>query len=143
MTAVPAASSEAALTRMKQQRQRDTEPELALRRELHQRGRRYRVQVPVVDARRRHDIVFSSARVVVEVRGCFWHGCPLHGTSPKANSKWWQDKIAANQRRDLDTARRLADAGWTLIVVWEHENAKTAADVVETVLDSISTRLAK
>ena len=134
MTAAPGASSTAALTRMKRQRQRDTKPEMALRRELHKRGRRYRVQVPIMDNRRRHDIVFISARVVVEVRGCFWHGCPLHGTSPKANSEWWRTKIEANRRRDLDTERRLTDAGWKLLVVWEHEDPCHAADAVEKAL---------
>ena len=136
MTGVPTASSEAALTRMKRQRQRDTKPEMAIRRELHQRGRRYRVHLAVFDKRRRHDIVFSSSRVVVDVRGCFWHGCPIHGTMPKEHSKWWRDKIEANQRRDLDTERRLADAGWKLVVVWEHDDPTSAADEIEVELES-------
>ncbi|MEY4373820.1 MAG: hypothetical protein RL219_2589 [Actinomycetota bacterium] len=67
---------------MQLQPSRDTAPELALRRELHRRGLRYRVHMPILDGRRKHDIVFSGAGVVVEVLGCFWHRCPQHSTSP-------------------------------------------------------------
>lgn len=130
-TAPPPASSPAALARMVRQRRRDTGPELALRRELHGRGLRYRVNVPIIDKRRRHDIVFAGARVVVEVRGCYWHGCPTHGTRPKANSEWWAAKLGANEARDADTARRLREAGWSLIAVWEHEAPAVAAEKIE------------
>ena len=120
---------------MQRQRSCDTVPELALRKELHGRGLRYRLHVTVVDRRRRHDIVFTKPKVVVEVRGCFWHGCPEHGTSPKANASWWAEKLATNRRRDEDTALRLAEAGWTLVVVWEHEDAVVAADRVAAAIE--------
>jgi len=117
---------------MTRQPSRDTKPELALRRELHRRGLRYRVQQRLLpDARRTVDIVFSGPRVAVDVRGCFWHGCPEHWTRPKANRAWWEDKIAANRARDADTDDRLREAGWTVLVVWEHEDAAAAADRVE------------
>jgi len=120
---------------MQNQRRTDTGPELALRRELHHRGLRYRLHVPIVDARRCHDIVFASAKVVVEVRGCFWHSCPEHRSSPKANATWWADKLAAKRRRDKDTARRFGKAGWSLVVVWEHEDPSVAADRVQRLVD--------
>lgn len=127
----PAATDDATRLRMERQARRDTGPERALRSELHRRGLRYRVQVSLVDRRRKHDIVFTRAKVVVEVRGCFWHGCPDHGTLPKANRDWWAEKIEANRRRDEDTDERLAAAGWTVIVVWEHDDPVAAADRVE------------
>lgn len=133
---VPPASNEAALRRMVRQARADTAPELALRQELHRRGLRYRLHAAVVDRRRRHDIVFTRTKVVVEVRGCFWHGCPRHGTLPKANARWSADKLAANQLRDLDTARRLKEAGWKLVVVWEHEDCVRAADRIERALSA-------
>ena len=74
------ASSPGVRSRMQQQPSRNTTPELALRSELHRRGLRYRVHVPILDGRRKHDIVFTKAGVVVEVLGCFWHRCPKHGT---------------------------------------------------------------
>ena len=130
-TSNPAASSPAALARMQRQSQKDTAPELALRRELHRRGLRYRTHFAVIDQRRKHDIVFLGPRIVVEVRGCFWHGCSLHGTEPKKNADWWATKLGENRRRDADTERRLRTAGWTLVTVWEHETAEEAADAVE------------
>src|SRR5579875_2994608 len=71
------ASSPAVRGRMQLQRTRDTAPELAIRRLLHARGLRYRVDVsPLPGLRRRADIVFGPAKVAVFVDGCFWHGCP-------------------------------------------------------------------
>lgn len=115
--------------------QRDTAPEIALRRELHARGLRFRVDRAVLpDRRRRVDIVFGPARVAAMIDGCFWHGCPTHGTSPKANASFWRDKITTNQRRDRDTNLRLAEAGWLVVRVWEHEDPVLAADRIETVV---------
>jgi DNA mismatch endonuclease (patch repair protein) len=111
---------------------RDTAPEIALRRELHARGLRFRVDRPVLsDRRRRIDIVFGPRRVAVLVDGCFWHGCPQHATQPTANSDYWRDKIRANIERDRDTDERLAREGWHVIRVWEHEDPRVAADRVE------------
>ncbi len=111
---------------------RDTKPEIELRRLLHARGLRYRVDRSVLPGvRRRADIVFPSARVVVFVDGCFWHGCPEHVTWPKSNAEFWRQKIEANRSRDRDTDDRLAAAGWRSIHVWEHEDAAPAADRVE------------
>lgn len=113
---------------MQATRRRDTAPELALRRELHRRGLRYRVDVvlPVLP-RRRMDIVFSRARVVVLVDGCFWHGCPTHGTVAQQNAAFWAAKILANRARDADTDERLRRDGWEVLRVWEHEAPDRAA----------------
>jgi DNA mismatch endonuclease, patch repair protein len=120
---------------MQATRSRDTGPELALRRELHRRGLRYRVDAPVIPGlRRRADLVFTRARVTVFVDGCFWHGCPQHATTAKSNTAFWAAKIAANQARDADTTRRLRDAGWTVVRIWEHETAAAAANHVQAVL---------
>lgn len=126
---------------MRRQKRCNTAPELALRQELFHRGLRYRVNVSVFDRRRRHDIVFTKAKVVVEVRGCYWHRCPQHGTMPKANADWWAEKLAANRLRDADSARRLGKAGWVLVVVWEHEDPIKAADRVEGTLRNIDLRV--
>lgn len=118
---------------------RDTPHELALRRELHRRGLRYRVDVrPVPSIRRRADVVFTRARVAVFSDGCFWHGCPEHVNWPKANAQWWQDKIATTKRRDRDTDERLRAHGWTVVRVWEHENPSAAAELVEAVVRAAS-----
>jgi DNA mismatch endonuclease (patch repair protein) len=114
---------------------RDTKPELELRRALFARGLRYRVDAPILPAaRRRPDIVFGTAKVAVFVDGCFWHGCPDHATWPKANEAFWREKISTNQLRDRDTDRRLTEAGWLVVRIWEHEDADLAAARLEKIV---------
>ena len=111
---------------------RGTQPELALRRELHDRGLRFRVQMKVPGNNRRTiDVAFTRVQLAVYVDGCFWHGCPAHHTRPRSNPEWWQWKIERNRTRDRETDRQLVDAGWTVIRAWEHEPAGEAADRVE------------
>ncbi|PRY36395.1 very short patch repair endonuclease [Umezawaea tangerina] len=122
------ATTEAVRARMSKQRSRDTEIEVALRRELHRLGLRYRVhRRPVRAVRREADVVFGPSKVAVFVDGCFWHGCPEHGTWPKRNSEFWRAKIETNRARDANTDLVLADAGWLSVRVWEHEAAEAAA----------------
>src|SRR5262245_16897691 len=123
----PIASSATIRRRMQVTRRRDTPAELALRTELGRLGLRYRIDAsPIPGTRRRADVVFRRAHVAVFVDGCFWHGCPLHGTWPKKNARWWRQKIETNRRRDADTDRQLVEAGWSVVRVWSHD------DVVET-----------
>jgi DNA mismatch endonuclease (patch repair protein) len=131
--AVP--SSSGASDRMSRTGRRDTKPELELRRQLHARGLRFRIDRAVLtDRRRRADIVFGPARVVVFVDGCFWHGCPDHATWPAQNAEFWREKIETNRLRDRDTDQRLAHAGWKVVHVWEHEDPAAAADRIERVV---------
>lgn len=118
---------------MQMQRSKDTAPEVRLRRALHRLGLRYRLHVPLLPGvRRTADIVFGPARVVVDVRGCFWHACPEHGGRPTQNAEWWHSKLGRNVQRDEETAALLQAAGWHVMVVWEHEDVDTAADRVAT-----------
>jgi len=107
---------------------RDTKPELNLRRELHGRGFRYRVQMKVPGNNRRTiDVAFTRARLAVFVDGCFWHGCPEHHVLPRTNPAWWTWKVDRNIERDRDTDRLLHEAGWAVVRVWEHEDAVVAS----------------
>jgi len=122
---------------MTRQRRRDTKPEIQLRRALWHRGLRYRVdRAPLKNLRRRADILFGPAKVAIYVDGCFWHSCPEHASIPKANRQWWIDKLEANVRRDRDSDRQLADAGWLAIRIWEHEDMEEAALKIIRVLES-------
>lgn len=136
MSAKVAPSRPEVSRRMKRVRQRNTSAELAIRRELHARGLRYRIQVLVLTKPRRvADIAFGGLRVAVFVDGCFWHGCPWHATWPKRNAEFWRAKILANQQRDRDTDKRLRAEGWRVIRAWAHEPATRVAAKVATVVE--------
>src|SRR3954447_24978979 len=96
--------------RLQRQRRASTKPELDLRRELHRRGLRFRINHPELPGR--PDIAFTRARVAVFVDGCFWHRCPKHGTLPRNNRDWWQAKLDRNVARDRAKDAALADLGW-------------------------------
>ena len=122
---------------MSKQRSRDTGPERAIRSRLHAVGLRYRVhRRPVAGVQREADIVFGGAKVAVFVDGCFWHGCPEHGTWPANNADWWRAKIEGNRERDRDTDDRLAEAGWVVVRVWEHENPDAAVGRIVEVVEA-------
>ncbi|MGX5691744.1 hypothetical protein ACWKWA_01010 [Dermacoccus abyssi] len=70
--------------------------------------------------------MFGPAKVAVFVDGCFWHGCPEHGSIAKANADFWSAKIERNRARDADTDARLAGAGWTVVRIWEHTPLRRA-----------------
>lgn len=126
------ASSPAVRQRMQRQQTRDTSAELAVRRILHRMGLRYRVDSPPMKGlRRRADVVFGPSKVAVFIDGCFWHGCPDHGSrTTTANPDYWADKVAKNKARDSDTDATLTAAGWSVIRAWEHEEAETVARLV-------------
>ena len=121
---------------MQGNRSQDTKPELRLRSALHRIGLRYRVRLPVSvgGIRTRPDVVFTRRRVAVFVDGCFWHRCPDHATSPKANSGYWAAKLDRNVTRDRRVDAALDHAGWAVVRVWEHEPADEAATRVAAVL---------
>lgn len=103
---------------MKAIRHRDTKPELLVRKALHARGFRYRLNVRELPGT--PDIVFTKYRSVIFVHGCFWH---KHDCSffkmPKTRSEFWSDKINGNVRRDRNALEALEKLGWRCLVVWE------------------------
>ena len=117
--------------RLQRQGRRDTKPELKIRSLLHRRGLRYRVdRKPLPDHRFRADIVFGPTKVAVFIDGCFWHGCPEHGTLPKNNREWWQAKLLANVQRDRRTNEALLAGGWLPMRFWEHESPEAVANAI-------------
>lgn len=80
---------------------------------------RHRIVVPSEfavpgDRRRRIDIAFTRHKIAVFVDGCFWHRCPAHYVSPKANADFWEIKTRGNAERDAETTAKLTTAaGWS------------------------------
>jgi DNA mismatch endonuclease, patch repair protein len=123
---------------MRANRRTDTKPEMALRRELHRQGYRYRkdYRLDLSGARVRPDIAFTGRRVAVFVDGCFWHCCPQHGSQPANNTWYWQPKLARNVERDRAADAALVAAGWSVVRVWEHESLEAAVALVVAALGS-------
>lgn len=99
--------------------QKDTKPEVIVRRILHALGYRFRLYRR--DLPGSPDIVLPKHRTAIFVHGCFWHrheGC-AKATFPKTRQKFWKDKFDANKARDQKAIVALQDLGWTVHVVWE------------------------
>ncbi len=98
--------------------QKNTGPEMKLRRSLHKIGLRYRLHDKSLPGS--PDIVFPRFRAVLFVHGCFWHrhGCKAT-TTPATNVDFWRKKFDENIARDQRHSEALQNAGWRVAVVWE------------------------
>ena len=100
-------------------RDKDTQPELSLRKALHARGFRYRLHGKSLPGK--PDLVFPKHRALCFVHGCFWHchpGCN-RATTPQTHTDFWETKFASTVARDQRNRTRLLEAGWRVAVVWE------------------------
>lgn len=112
---------------------RDTGPELLLRKALHRLGFRYRIGPKNLPGK--PDLAFPSRRKAVFVHGCFWHGHSCrYGSLPKSRLAYWEPKIQANRKRDRKQRRALRHLGWSNAVVWECSLKKNVGREVERVL---------
>lgn len=70
----------------------------------------------------RPDFTFSGSKLTVFVDGCFWHGCTIcsRNLKPSTNRQFWSEKIVTNRRRDRRANRKLREAGWHVLRIWEH-----------------------
>jgi DNA mismatch endonuclease (patch repair protein) len=111
-------------------RTKDTAPETALRRALWAVGLRgWRCHPKNVPGR--PDIAWIGRRVAVFTDGAFWHGHPDYYRGQ--SGRFWDEKIARNRRRDVDVNAALADAGWTVVRLWDFEIARDLPSCVERV----------
>lgn len=104
---------------MKQVRSKDTEPELIIRRHLHNMGYRFRLHRK--DICGCPDIVLPKYKTVIFVNGCFWHqhtGCN-RSKMPEANREFWINKLNNNKLRDKRNYRKLQKQGWKVIIIWQ------------------------
>lgn len=103
-------------------KQKDTGPELVVRKLLYGHGYRYRLHRR--DLPGRPDIALGPKRKAIFVHGCFWHGhdCP-RGRLPKSKLNYWGPKIARNKERDRSKQRELEELGWDVLTIWQCELA--------------------
>jgi DNA mismatch endonuclease, patch repair protein len=111
--------------------QRDTGPEMLLRRELHRIGLRYRLHERNLPGS--PDLVFPRFRAVLFVHGCFWHaheGCKF-AKPPSTRVNFWAEKFEANVKRDKSNNEALFAIGWRVLLVWECAIKKRYKDKME------------
>lgn len=116
-------------------RSRDTQPELALRRELFKRGvRGWRCHPKAIPGK--PDIAFRNRRLAIFVDGCFWHGHPDYFTPGKSGA-YWDAKIARTQERDKLNNATLADQGWRVIRFWDFDVERDLDRCAEVVIEAL------
>ncbi|MPN56471.1 Very short patch repair protein [bioreactor metagenome] len=109
-------------------RNKNTKPELVVRRFLHKNGFRFRLHRK--DLPGHPDIVLPKYRTVIFIHGCFWHrheGCK-RCTTPATNVDFWQRKFTTNIERDKNAREALEKCGWRVIIIWECELKVLLAD---------------
>jgi DNA mismatch endonuclease (patch repair protein) len=106
---------------MSRVRGKGTSPEIKVRSLTHRLGYRFRLHRKELPGK--PDLVFPSRKKVIFVHGCFWHGhdCPRGKRIPKANSRYWIEKMRKNIERDAKNQVELQSLGWNVLVVWECE----------------------
>lgn len=94
--------------------------------ELWKRGHRYR---RYRDLPGKPDLAFAGAGLAVFVDGDFWHGRvlvelgadALKDSLKTAKRDWWVAKIGQSVTHDRRVDDALADLGWRVCRVWEHD----------------------
>lgn len=104
---------------MSQIKNKNTKPELLVRRFLHASGYRYKLHDKKIPGK--PDLVFTRLKTAIFINGCFWHGhagCKYF-VVPKTRTDWWMNKITTNVANDQKNLFLLKLLGWKAIVVWE------------------------
>lgn len=110
---------------MSKVKSKNTTPEIKVRKLLYSLGYRFRLHKKNLPGT--PDIVLSKYKTAIFVNGCFWHGCPLCKRSknyPKSNSEYWDKKLKANLKRDIEVISSLNALNWKTLVIWECETKK-------------------
>lgn len=125
--------------------QKNSKAEVALRRELHRRGLRYRVHRRGLPGT--PDIVFPREMVAIFVDGDFWHGRRLREADGEVwfekkfrqRPEYWRQKLERNIARDARDTATLRASGWLVMRLWEgdilRDMNKAATDVQTVVLE--------
>jgi DNA mismatch endonuclease (patch repair protein) len=84
------------------------------------------------------DFTFRRSRLVVFIDGCFWHRCPACNWMPTSNTDYWLPKLERNVSKDREADRDLAERGWTVIRIWEHQLKKQPDEVIRSIQNALN-----
>lgn len=115
---------------------KDSQIEIMLRKELWQRGLRYQKNSKKVFGK--PDIVFLSKKLAVFCDSEFWHGYDWENKKNdiKSHREFWISKIERNMERDHEVTAKLEAEGWTVLRFWGKEIKKkvsVCADIIQKV----------
>ena len=124
---------------MQSVKNKDSQIELLLRKELWSRGLRYRKHVNRIYGK--PDIVFIGKKIAVFCDSEFWHGYNWEERKKdfKSHQEFWIPKIERNMERDAEVTAFLESEGWTVIRFWGNEikkNTAQCADIIEKAVHS-------
>lgn len=112
----------------------NTQPEILIRKQLHARGYRYRINVRRLPGK--PDIVLPRYRAVIFVNGCFWHGHDCHLFRwPDSRPDFWRTKITRTRQIDAENIARLQADDWRVLQIWECALKGKAKLALEAVID--------
>ena len=119
---------------MKAVKNKDSQIELLLRKELWSRRLRYRKNSNKVFGH--PDIVFIGKKVAVFCDSEFWHGYNWEERKKdfKSHQEFWIPKIERNMERDAEVTAKLQKDGWTVLRFWGKDikkNTAYCADIIE------------
>ncbi len=118
---------------------KDSQIELLLRKELWCRGIRYRKNSTKIFGK--PDIVFIGKKIAVFCDSEFWHGYNWEERKKdfKSHQEFWIPKIERNMQRDKEVTAKLESEGWIVLRFWGNEikkNTAQCADIIEKVVHS-------
>ena len=124
---------------MSQIRNKDTKPEVWLRKKLFSKGYRYRKNTNRIPGH--PDIWLKKYNTAIFVHGCFWHhheGCK-YASSPKTRIEFWNEKFRKNKERDSRVMEELKSSGIKTLIIWECtvKQMMKSQDVAEKTLNEI------
>jgi len=125
---------------MSKVKNRNTRPEIVVRKFLFSKGFRYRIVDNKLPGK--PDIVLPKWKTVIFVNGCFWHGhngC-RYARRPTTNVYFWETKISGNIERDIRVRNKLEELGWKVIVIWQCQlKHKTIESTLNRLIDNLKT----
>ncbi len=122
---------------MKRIKNKNTKPELILRKALWKNKIRYRVNYNKLPGS--PDIVLVNYRIAIFIDGDFWHGYnwSIKKAKIKSNKEYWIKKIERNMARDQRNNILLSQNGWTVIRFWDRQVMNETSVCIRIILNEI------
>lgn len=119
---------------------KDSQIELLLRKELWKRGLRY--QKNRTDIFGKPDIVFKCKKIAIFCDSEFWHGYNWEERKKdfKSHQEFWIPKIERNMERDIEVTNKLESEGWTVLRFWGNEIKKETEKCANIIEKAVQTK---